>query len=85
MKNMIPSKSRSWWPHEWRHPNVTLLEGVLLTLMKFPPDGHFGSRNGENPVNLPVTLLHGQPFVCNKLIFDTRLKVDFTEKVKKFP
>ena len=84
MKNTIPSKSRSGWPHEWRHPNVTLLEGVLLALMKFPPNRHFGSRNGENPVNLPVTLLHGQPFVRNKLIFDTRLNVNFRVKTKSF-
>ena len=61
---------------------MTLLEGVLLTLMKLPPDGHFRSRNSENPVNLPVPLLHGQPFVCNKLIFDTRLKVNFRVKIK---
>ena len=82
----IPSKSRSWWPHEWRHPNVTLFEGVLLTLMKLPPDGHLRSRHCENPVNLPVPLLHGQPFVCNKLIFDTRLnKVNFSLQIKKFP
>ena len=61
---------------------MTLLEGVLFTLMKFPPDGHFRSRNGENPVDLTVTLLHRQPFVCNKLIFDTRLKVNFRVKIK---
>merc|ERR1719500_43991 len=70
-QSLTPSKSRSWWPHEWRHPNVTLFEGVLLTLMKLPPDGHLRSRHCENPVNLPVPLLHGQPFVCNKLhVFD---------------
>ena len=82
MRNTIPGKSGSWRPHEWRHPKVTLLESVLLTLMKFPLDGHFGTRNHENSINLAVSLLHGQPFVCNKLIFYARLKVNIRVKIK---
>ena len=63
---------------------MTLLESVLLTLMKFPLDGHFGTRNHENSINLAVSLLHGQPFVCNKLIFDTSLNVNFRVKIEMF-
>ena len=62
---------------------MTLLEGIFLTLVKFPSDGNFGSRNSENSVNLPVPFLHSKPFVGNKLIFDASLRrVNFRKDIK---
>ena len=80
--NIIPCKSGSWRSHKRRHPDMTLLEGIFLALVKFPSDGNFGSRNSENPVNLSVPFLHSKPFVGNKLIFDASLRVNFRKEIK---